>query len=290
MQLLLIHSDFIEYSVKKRTPVAEEISDARKTGRLEDALAVFIAVEKDDEIDTPDSINQAIAEINKVAEQVKVKNIMIYPYAHLSSNLSSPKLAVEVLEAIENRLDNHVVIRAPFGWYKAFTISCKGHPLSELSRTIRHTDGKTDEAIADSKCGEAVSVTQANANTKGEVVSEALKQEAKAKSYWHILTPDGQLHDVDGFDFAGNDNDCNSGLKKLVNYEISKNRIVEAAPPHVELMQRLEIADYEAGSDSGNMRFYPKGRLIKSLLEEFVLREANKAGACLLYTSPSPRD
>src|SRR5665648_65766 len=187
MQLLLIHSDFIEYSVKKRTPVAEEISDARKTGRLEDALAVFIAVEKDDEIDTPDSINQAIAEINKVAEQVKANNITIYPYAHLSSNLSSPKLAVKVLEAIENRLGNHVVVRAPFGWYKTFTISCKGHPLSELSRTIRHTYGKTDGAIATTTCGEAVSVTSVNANantnTKGEVVSEALKQEAKAKSY-----------------------------------------------------------------------------------------------------------
>ena len=26
------------------------------------------------------------------------------------------------------------VTRAPFGWYKSFTISCKGHPLSELSR------------------------------------------------------------------------------------------------------------------------------------------------------------
>lgn len=278
MQLLLIHSDFIEYSVKKRTPVAEDISDARKTGRLEDALAVFIAVEKDDEIDTPDSINQAIEEINKVAEQINVKNIMIYPYAHLSSNLSSPAVAVQVLEAIESELFNYVVIRAPFGWYKAFTISCKGHPLSELSRTIRHTGGETEGTT----CGEAVSVTSANANTKVEVVSEALKQEEKAKSYWHILTPDGQLHDVEGFDFAGNDID--GGLQKLVNYEISKNRIVEAAPPHVELMQRLEIANYEEGSDSGNMRFYPKGRLIKSLLEEFVLRESNNAGAMEVET------
>ncbi|MBI4983483.1 hypothetical protein HZC32_02465, partial [Candidatus Woesearchaeota archaeon] len=28
------------------------------------------------------------------------------------------------------------VTRAPFGWYKAFNISCKGHPLSELSRSF----------------------------------------------------------------------------------------------------------------------------------------------------------
>ena len=35
-------------------------------------------------------------------------------------------------------------------------------------------------------------------------------------------------------------------------------------------MKSLEIADYEPASDAGNMRFYPKGRLMKSLLEEYV--------------------
>ena len=36
------------------------------------------------------------------------------------------------------------------------------------------------------------------------------------------------------------------------------------------LMKRLEIADYEPGSDPGNIRWYPKGRMIKSLLEQYV--------------------
>jgi len=37
------------------------------------------------------------------------------------------------------------VKRSPFGWYKAFTISCKGHPLSELSREI--IPGKEKKAV-----------------------------------------------------------------------------------------------------------------------------------------------
>ncbi|MBI2578761.1 MAG: threonine--tRNA ligase [Candidatus Aenigmarchaeota archaeon] len=32
---------------------------------------------------------------------------------------------------------SYKVYRAPFGWYKSFTLKCKGHPLSELSREIR---------------------------------------------------------------------------------------------------------------------------------------------------------
>jgi threonyl-tRNA synthetase len=52
----------------------------------------------------------------------------------------------------------------------------------------------------------------------------------------------------------------------------------------VELMRRLEIADYEPGSDSGNMRFYPKGRLIKSLLETYVLDRTAAMGAMEVET------
>ncbi|WP_370573501.1 threonine--tRNA ligase [Methanomethylovorans sp.] len=267
MQLLLIHSDYIEYEVKKSTPVAEKIEDPMKSGRLEDALTVFIAVEKADEANPDEVVLKAVSEIEKVTGQVKADNIMLYPYAHLSPNLSSPKVAVYVLTAMEKELSGkYTVKRAPFGWYKAFKISCKGHPLSELSRSIspENKDG--------------VNVVCA-LEGKPEVVSEALKAESTAKSYWRILTPDGQLHEMDGFDFKGHEN-----LSKFVDYEISKKREVERAPPHVELMRRLEIADYEPGSDSGNMRFYPKGRLIKSLLENYVVEESLKVGAMEVET------
>ncbi len=263
MQLLLIHSDHIEYEVKKSTPVAEKIEDSFKKGRLEEALTAFIAVESYDEANPAQVVEKAVAEIEKVLGQVNSTNVMVYPYAHLSCELSSPKTAVSVLKDIETALaDKYTVKRAPFGWYKAFNISCKGHPLSELSRSIRpegSSPGKKEE--------------------DKEVVSEALKAESTARSYWHVLTPDGQLHDAESFDFTGHDN-----LKKFVDYEITKNRNIDKAPPHVELMRRLEIADYEPGSDSGNMRYYPKGRFMKSLIENFVIEETTKGGAMEVET------
>lgn len=265
MQILLIHSDFIEYETKKSTPVAEKIDDSLKKGRMEEALTVFMAVEKNDEENLEYAAVQTVVEIKKVTEQVKTNRVMLYPYAHLSSSLSSPKTAIETLKKIEDLLKEaqFEVKRAPFGWYKSFTIKCKGHPLSELSRTIR---------IGEEKCITVI-------KEKEEVVSEALKSEAKATSYWHILTPDGELLKPEEFDFTGHDN-----LKKFVNYEIHKSRAVDKIPPHVELMRRLELADYEPGSDSGNMRFYPKGRLMKSLIENYVLEETAKMGAMEVET------
>jgi threonyl-tRNA synthetase len=265
MQILLIHSDFIEYETKKSTPVAEKIDDTLKKGRMEEVLTVFVAVEKNDEDKLEFAASQAITEIKKVTEQVKTNRVMLYPYAHLSSSLSSPRAAIETLKKIEESLKeaSFEVKRAPFGWYKSFTIKCKGHPLSELSRTIRTGEEKCVTVIKE----------------KEEVVSEALKSEAKATSYWHILTPDGDLLKPEEFDFTDHDN-----LKKFVNYEMHKSRAVDKIPPHVELMRRLELADYEPGSDSGNMRFYPKGRLMKSLLENYVLDETAKKGAMEVET------
>ncbi len=265
MQILLIHSDYIEYEIKRSTPVAEKIGDELKKGRMEEALTVFTAVEKSDEENVEYASKQTSIEIQEVAEQVKTNRVMLYPYAHLSSSLSSPKIAVEVLKKIEELLKeaNYEVKRAPFGWYKSFTIKCKGHPLSELSRTIRAGEEKVVTVVKE----------------REEVISEALKSEAKAKSYWHILTPQGELLRPEEFDFTGHEK-----LKKFVNYEIHKSRAVDRIPPHVELMKRLEIADYEPGSDPGNMRFYPKGRLVKSLLENYVLEETAKAGAMEVET------
>lgn len=254
MQLLLIHSDFIEFEAKRPTKLAEEIDESAKRGRLDEALCAFIAVEKFDEDDSDAVIAEGAKQIAEVAGQVNSRRIMLYPYAHLSSSLSTPATAVKILKGMEEHLSRDFeVMRAPFGWYKAFTISCKGHPLSELSRSI--------------KLGE------------GEVVSEALKSEAKAVSYWKILDLDGRLVDADGFDFQGHPN-----LQKFANYEISKARAVDRIPPHVELMRRLELVDYEPGSDSGNMRYYPKGRLVKSLLETLVLEKAEDMGAMEVET------
>ena len=139
MRMLLIHSDYLEYEVKdKALSKPEEISEAQKRGRLEEVLAAFMSVEKVDEQNPEEVVQKAVEEIKNVASQVKAENIFVYPFAHLSSDLGKPEVALEVLKEIEERLkgEGFNVRRAPFGYYKAFKISCKGHPLAELSRTI----------------------------------------------------------------------------------------------------------------------------------------------------------
>ena len=88
------------------------------------------------------------------------------------------------------------------------------------------------------------------------------------------------------YDIVIVDNDFNKfkNLKKFVDYETKGSRAVQEIPPHVKLMQRMEIADYEEGSDSGNIRYYPNGRLIKSLLEDYVSKKIGDYGAVEVET------
>jgi len=114
---------------------------------------------------------------------------------------------------------------------------------------------------------------------KVEVVSEALKSEEKLKSQWFILTLEGDLVTLDEFDFKGHKN-----LHTFSGYEVEKDRAVTQEPPHVSLMRSLELVDYEPASDPGNMRYYPKGRMVKALLEEFVTGKVLEYGGMAVET------
>jgi threonyl-tRNA synthetase len=143
MKILLLHTDSVKWEPKKKA--IKQAEEAKKGPvKVKEALVVLSAVESPDEQDPAGVSKRAATEVEKVASQVKARKVVLYPYAHLSSDLSSPDTALAVLKETERLLKakKFSVKRAPFGWYKSFDIKCKGHPLSELSRDIG-PDGKT---------------------------------------------------------------------------------------------------------------------------------------------------
>ncbi|MEM4733988.1 MAG: threonyl-tRNA synthetase editing domain-containing protein, partial [Candidatus Bathyarchaeia archaeon] len=233
MRILQLHSNFIVFKpIEKEIAMAEEAS--KEENRIEEVVVLFTAVEEGDDAALA---QKAIDDVAAFLAKLKVNRILIYPFAHLSSNLANPSEALKVIKAMEAYAKKKGIetYRAPFGWNKQFTISIKAHPLAEQARSY------------------APVAAEAAAKPE-EKVSEALKAEEKLKSYWHILKPDGELTPIEDFDFKEHRN-----LEKFAKYEISKVRASQQMPPHVPLMKRLEIADYEQGSDPGNVRWYPKG-------------------------------
>lgn len=135
MRIITLHCDYIRFkALKKALKSAEELTpEGKKEIEVKDPLVVLTAVEQGDNDAT---VREMITSIKKTAGEVKAKNLVLYPYAHLSSNLADPTTAREYMVEAEHTLqkEGFSVVRAPFGYYKEFELKCKGHPLSELSK------------------------------------------------------------------------------------------------------------------------------------------------------------
>ena len=67
-------------------------------------------------------------------------------------------------------------------------------------------------------------------------------------------------------------------------YEIGKMESTGEEPPHVRLMREKSLADYEPSADIGHLRWYPKGRLIRDLLSDYVYNLVTEYGAMPIET------
>src|SRR5467141_408647 len=249
IRLLLIHADKFEYESKeKAVKEPESIPDHAKKGTLQDGLVVFTTVEKGDEQSPENTATNAAASIEEVLGWLKTNRGMIYPYAHLSTDLAGREPAIETLKILEGKLaeKGYEVSRAPFGWYKSFTISAKGHPLSELSRTV--TSGQQTRHV-----------------------SPALKSE------YMVMDEKGELHDPESFQYG-------PGMKEfesLVEKEALKKGLTGGEPRYLEDARRFGL-EWESYADLGQMRFGPESDMIIQLLSDYANQVIRRIGIPIL--------
>ncbi len=211
MKILAIHADYVEFTAKKKAFKGAEEIESKEPVRVEECLVVFTAVEKSDEEHKDLIIQKYLNEIKNIAGQVNAEKIVLYPYAHLSSALSNPSFGQTVMQEAQKILStdkNYSVFRAPFGWYKSFNVSCKGHPLSELSRSISADDSPSVEGkdltkeYKDEKF--MLSNNSANDSQKMGLTAGLVLAKAISELYPESLVADvGFYHDQAFVDFTG---------------------------------------------------------------------------------------
>ena len=249
MRLLLVHADRFEYEAReKAVKEPEPLNESHKKGALENGLVVFSTVEKNDEQEPEQIATNAASSIEEVLGWLKTKKVMVYPYAHLSTSLASREPAISILKALEEKLaqKGYEVSRSPFGWYKSFTITAKGHPLSELSRTI-------------------------TVDTKSRQAASAVKTE------YVIMDQEGKLHSPEDFVFRPND----AEFKSLVEKEALKKGLTGGEPHFLDYARRFGI-EWESFADVGQMRFGPEANLIMDLLAEYAGQVIRRIGIPIL--------
>src|SRR5712692_5567989 len=249
LRLLLIHADKFEYEAKEKAlKEPEPLEEHAKKGGLEDGLVAFCTVEKTDEETPEQTASNAASSIEEILGWIKTKRVMVYPYAHLSTNLASRDPAIAILKNLERKLadDGYEVSRGPFGWYKSFTISAKGHPLSELSRTVTAHSQKQPTTL----------------QTKTEYV---------------IMDEKGNLHPPENFQYSPGMEE----FKSLVEKEALKKGLTGGEPHFLEYARRFGI-EWESFADVGQMRFGPESDMIINLLGEYANQVVRQIGIPVL--------
>ncbi len=267
MQLLLIHSEGFSWIVKEKAVAnAEPLTDnLRKFSTNDSVIVAFVAVEENDIINKNQVIENAVFEVQQALKDIGETNIVLYPWVHLAKGLpAKPSDALNFLqdlyEGLRTGLPEIILKRAPFGYYKSFNLNCKGHALAERSKDIHGDESKPLPALS------------------SEIMT-AIKAEEESKSNFFIFTQKGELIPYNEFKFGEL-----KDFQTFVSYETAKDRTVSSPPKHVDVMKKLELVDYEEGSDQGNFRILPRGFIVKQLIENHVSEMAAQYGAMIVET------
>ncbi len=215
---------------------------------MEQVLVAFCTIEKDDEKDPVQVAASGADAIREVADQVKARNVMLYPYAHLSSSLASRDPAIRVLVAMEGllKVQGFAVERSPFGYYKSFRIHCLGHPLAELSRTV--TAEKRPE------------------------------ERAAIQTEYMIMDLRGDLYRPGEYQYSKGEEE----FRTLVEKEAMKKGLAGGEEPRFLDYCRKFGIEWEQYSDVGHMRYGPEATLVFDLVADYSWDVAKRVGIPVL--------
>ncbi len=138
MRLLIFHVDSFTCTVTQRgrSPLVEEPTSPSM--HIDDGLLVLASAEAGDELAQAEVIAGAVHEIRSLASQLKARQIMLLPFAHLFGEPAPPMEALVLIDAIAAAVRIHglEVQRPPFGWFHRWEMNAKGHPLSRVARRV----------------------------------------------------------------------------------------------------------------------------------------------------------
>ena len=257
MRIILLHADELEFLPVKPAKGVKAEEDA-SSGRIEEAVVVFIGVEPEDLKDIKLSAEALADEVEKYAKNVKASNIALYPRVHATDNpapASEADKIIEILKLAEELLKErgYNVVRAPFGRYKAFKLKVKGHPLAELSRRI-----------------------------------VAKRPKEKKRERFYVALPDGRIFEIKSKEDyqklleipeIANDEE----LRRLIEKEALDQPLPEIEESEIVKHLRKFGFEREPMSDVGHMRYEPEAALLVDLVAEYSRIVANKVGIPVFY-------
>lgn len=136
MKLLMFNVKEFWYKTFSKT--VEGMKDVEKEENIENAIVVFVNVEKEDEEKAAKIINKTIKNVTWLARKTGRNKIVLHSFAHLSKSKSSVEFAQEIFKSLEGKLKDkgYEVFTTPFGYFLEFRIHVLGESLAKVWKDL----------------------------------------------------------------------------------------------------------------------------------------------------------
>jgi hypothetical protein len=132
MKLLMIYAEKFAYQTKSRT--LETVEEYQEDKQIENVLAGFIQVEKEDEEKMDKVETKLIKNLKWAAKKNNTNCILLHSFAHLSLSKANPESTKKIFDNAEKRLKDagYELYQTPFGYFLDLDLKAPGKSLARV--------------------------------------------------------------------------------------------------------------------------------------------------------------
>lgn len=136
MKLLMFDTTEFWYRTFQKT--LDSLEEENKEETVQDALVIFINVEKMDEERKDPVVKKAADNITWLAKKTGRTKVVLHSFAHLSDSKADMHFARELFTVLKDRLSakGYAVMVISFGYLNEFRIQVKGESLAKVWKSL----------------------------------------------------------------------------------------------------------------------------------------------------------
>lgn len=136
MKLLMFGAREFWYKTFSKT--LENAKDINEEKQIEDAVVVFINVEKEDEGRKQELLSKAVGNIRWLLKKNNLTRVVLHSFGHLSESKSSIEFAEDIINSLKQELSSKGVetYTTPFGYFLEFRLHVRGESLAKVWKSI----------------------------------------------------------------------------------------------------------------------------------------------------------
>ena len=128
----MIYAEKFAYQTRSRT--LETVEEYQENKQIENVLAGFIQVEKEDEEKMDKVETKLIKNLKWAAKKNNTNCILLHSFAHLSLSKANPESTKNIFDNAEKRLKDtdYEVYQTPFGYFLDLDLRAPGKSLARV--------------------------------------------------------------------------------------------------------------------------------------------------------------